>query len=75
MLDKMDRGELEVKVPTIKNQIERLELTVRRLVGALIFAAFLATGVQAYIAGFTTIGGLLLGAASITLTWVICTRS
>lgn len=74
MLDRMARGDLEVQVPDIEAAIRRLERTTRRLMGTLIFAAFLMSGVQLYMSGSQILGGILFAAALITLGWVLLAR-
>jgi predicted unusual protein kinase regulating ubiquinone biosynthesis (AarF/ABC1/UbiB family) len=74
IMGKLDRGEMEVHAPQVSNQISRLEFSVRRLVGALIFAAFLISGAQFYLANQQYLGLILFGGALISLMWVILTR-
>ena len=70
-LSKMERGELEVVVPQIAEQVSRLELAVRRMVGGVIFAALLIGGVQLYLAEQMLFGGALLAGAGLALVWVM----
>ena len=70
-LGQMERGELSVRVPQIAEQVSRLELAVRRMVGGVIFAALLVGGVQLYLAGQMLFGGVLLGGALTALGWVL----
>jgi predicted unusual protein kinase regulating ubiquinone biosynthesis (AarF/ABC1/UbiB family) len=70
----MEAGELEVRAPQISEQVQGLEFAVRRLVGALIFAALLVSGVQVYLSGQIVLGGLLLAGALLALAWVILAR-
>lgn len=74
MLGRMERGELAVQIPRITEQMNRLERTVRRGVGGLIFAALLTSGVQLYLAGQVIWGGILFACASLALIWVILAR-
>jgi hypothetical protein len=74
IMGKLDKGEMEVRAPQVSNQISRLEFSVRRLVGALIFAAFLISGAQFYLADQQFLGLILFGGALIALMWVILTR-
>lgn len=73
-LDMMERGKLEVRLPELTTHLKRLERVMRRLNGALIFAALLLGGVQLYTADETLLGGILLGGALITLVWSAVTR-
>jgi predicted unusual protein kinase regulating ubiquinone biosynthesis (AarF/ABC1/UbiB family) len=74
VLGKIERGELEVRVPDLAGQIGRMELATRRMAGAVVFAALLMGGAQLYLAGETTIGGSLLGAAGVALAWTLLSR-
>lgn len=74
ILSKMERGELAVRVPQIAEQVDRLELAVRRLVGGVIFAALLMGGVQLYLAGQVLFGSILLAIAGAALVWVVFAR-
>jgi hypothetical protein len=67
----MERGDLEVRVPQIAEQIGRLELAVRRMVGGVIFAALLVGGVQLYLSGQMGLGGLFFMGAALTLLWIV----
>jgi predicted unusual protein kinase regulating ubiquinone biosynthesis (AarF/ABC1/UbiB family) len=71
VLGRMERGELAVRVPEIAEQIGRLELAVRRMVGGVIFAALLVGGVQLYLSGQASFGGLFLLGATLTLLWIV----
>ncbi len=71
MLSKLERGEVAVRVPQLTEQVGRLELAVRRMVGGLIFAALLVGGVQLYLAGQIWVGGVLLAGAATALVWVV----
>ncbi|MGH2522045.1 MAG: ABC1 kinase family protein [Anaerolineales bacterium] len=71
MLGRMERGELSVGVPQLTEQVSRLELAVRQVVGGVIFAALLAGGVQLYLVGQILFGSVLLVGAGISLAWII----
>ena len=63
LLSRMERGQLEVRSPELKTQMNRLERGVRRLSGTIIFAALLFAGVQFYLGGdFLLAGGFGLAA-------------
>jgi predicted unusual protein kinase regulating ubiquinone biosynthesis (AarF/ABC1/UbiB family) len=70
VLRKMEQGELDVRLPQLVERVERLELAARQMVGGVIFAALLVSGVQLYLAGHTVFGGVLLAGAVATLLWV-----
>ena len=71
MLSKMERGELAVRVPQLTEQVSRLELAARRMVGGTIFAALLLGGVQLYVAGQMGFGSALFGGAAAALIWIM----
>jgi predicted unusual protein kinase regulating ubiquinone biosynthesis (AarF/ABC1/UbiB family) len=75
LIEKMEQGKLEVKVPEVKDQVTRLEHTTRRLVGAIIFSALILSGVQVYLAGHIAAGAVILTGAGLALLWVLLTRS
>jgi predicted unusual protein kinase regulating ubiquinone biosynthesis (AarF/ABC1/UbiB family) len=68
-LDLVERGKLEVRLPELSTHLKRLEAVMRRLNGALIFAALLMGGVQLYVADKLILGGILLGGAFLALLW------
>ncbi len=74
MLGKMERDELAMQVPQLAEQMNRLERTVRRMVGGVVCAALLTSGVQLYLAGQVVFGGILFACAGIALAWVIFAR-
>ncbi|MFQ5616225.1 MAG: ABC1 kinase family protein [Anaerolineales bacterium] len=70
VLEKMDRGTLEVRVPEIGEQTNRLESALGRLTGAVAFVGLLTAGVQLYLGEQTTFGSVLIGGSFIALGWV-----
>jgi predicted unusual protein kinase regulating ubiquinone biosynthesis (AarF/ABC1/UbiB family) len=74
MLGRMERGELDVRVPELTNVVVRLERAVRRGVGGVVFAALLMSGVQLYLAGHVVFAAGLLACALISLAWMILSR-
>ena len=74
VLDIIEQGELEVRIPSITHQINRLERTLSKLIGAIIFAAFLLVSGQLFLAGQVNIAE---GMAVITLLiglWIMFSR-
>ena len=71
VLGMMERGELPVVAPQIAEQVNRLEGVMRRMVGGVIFAALLVSGVQLYLSGQMLFGGILLASAGVVLVWVV----
>jgi predicted unusual protein kinase regulating ubiquinone biosynthesis (AarF/ABC1/UbiB family) len=71
VLSQIERGDLTVQVPTVSRQLTHLERAVNRLTGALVFTAFLISSIMLYNAGKDLLAGFLLGAAGLTLIWII----
>jgi predicted unusual protein kinase regulating ubiquinone biosynthesis (AarF/ABC1/UbiB family) len=67
LLEKAERGELEVRAPQLVTEIRRLSQAVRRVGGAIIFAALLIGAVQLFLAGEAIFSGVLLGGAALAL--------
>ena len=74
MLGRMERGELDVRVPELTEVIIRLERAIRRGVGGVVFAALLMSGVQLYMAGHVVFATVLLACTSIALAWIILSK-
>ncbi len=73
-LNKIERGEIEVRTPQLTEEVTRLELAVRRMMGGILFAALLFSGVQLHLAGEKILASTLLVAAGAVLVWMIRTR-
>jgi len=71
VLTRMERGDLNVNMPQINRQIYHLESALNRLVGGIIFAAFLFGGVLLYQGGDARLGYVFWGLSGLTLLWVI----
>jgi predicted unusual protein kinase regulating ubiquinone biosynthesis (AarF/ABC1/UbiB family) len=71
VLSQVERGDLTVQVPTVSRQLTHLERSVNRLTGSLVFAAFLISSVLLYTAGKDLFAGISIGAAGLTLIWLI----
>lgn len=71
ILGKMERGELEVRIPEVHMELNRLERMIRQAVGSIIFAALLLGGIQLFLAGYGTLSNLLFWGAGLSLVWVI----
>ena len=74
VLTKMQQGDLAVRIPRVADQLGRLELSVRRLAGALIFDVLLSGGAQLYSGGEILLGRTLLISALLPLAWMILSR-
>ena len=74
VLGRMERGELEVRMPDLAERLDQIELAGRRMMGGVIFAALLIGGVQLYLAGQMAFAAALFAGALAALGWVILTR-
>jgi len=74
VLEMVERGKLDVRVPELSGHLRRVEIGMRRMVYALIFAALLMGGVQLYLADKYVATGVLFGGAFLSLVWVLLTR-
>jgi predicted unusual protein kinase regulating ubiquinone biosynthesis (AarF/ABC1/UbiB family) len=69
VLTRIERGDLRVDTSDIARQINSLEVAVNRLLGGLIFAAFLSAGVLLYRGGDQPLGYVFWGLAALSLAW------
>lgn len=70
VLTTLERGELNVQTPLLNLQVRRLDRSVNRIAGGLVFAALLIAGAVVYRAdpGF---GRVLMVASALPLAWVM----
>ncbi len=71
VLDQIEKGDLEVHMPRVAQQISHLERAVYRLAGSLIFGALFIGGIVIYNAENILAGSLLLGTSLIALVWTV----
>jgi predicted unusual protein kinase regulating ubiquinone biosynthesis (AarF/ABC1/UbiB family) len=74
LLNRIEQGKFEVKTPELTNRISRMERSIRRSQGSIIFAAFLITSVQTFLAGQVAIAAVLGTGAVLSLVWVLVGR-
>jgi len=74
LLTQIERGELEVGTPDVSRAMARVEATMRRMVGGIVFAGLLVTASQLYLSGRMIPSLVLFGASAIALLWVIFSR-
>lgn len=74
LITRMEQGRLEVRVPTLSRDMDRLKRSQRKMTIAIIFAAFLLSGVQFYLAGAMTPAVIFFGLSFILLFWIIFIR-
>ena len=73
-LGKLNRSELALRIPSVEDQLGRLELTMRRVMGAVLGAAALLGAVQLFVAGQKTAGAWLAAGALVALVWSVTRR-
>jgi predicted unusual protein kinase regulating ubiquinone biosynthesis (AarF/ABC1/UbiB family) len=71
VLERVERGELSVQSPQLARQIGRLEKSVDRLGGSVIFAALFLGGVLLMDAGRIVAGGALLAGSLAAFLWIL----
>jgi predicted unusual protein kinase regulating ubiquinone biosynthesis (AarF/ABC1/UbiB family) len=70
VLTRLERGELNVNVPQVNRQIYYLEGAVNRLVGSIVFAAFLFGGVLLYQSQDFSLSYVFWAFSGVTLLWM-----
>ena len=70
-LEKIERDEIGVRIPGLDAQLGGIELTLRRMLHALIFAALLISGVQLQLGGELLFARLLYAASIIVLVGIL----
>jgi predicted unusual protein kinase regulating ubiquinone biosynthesis (AarF/ABC1/UbiB family) len=74
LLDRIDDGRLDVRLPELKHEVGRLERGLRRLAGSVVFAAVLLAGTAVYLGGHAEVA-LGFGAADgLLLLWLLFGR-
>jgi predicted unusual protein kinase regulating ubiquinone biosynthesis (AarF/ABC1/UbiB family) len=74
-LGKLNRSELALRIPKLEEQLGRLELTIRRVIGAVLCGAAVVGAVQLDLAGRRTHAAWLMGVALIALVWSATRRA
>ncbi|MBI2757911.1 MAG: AarF/ABC1/UbiB kinase family protein [Chloroflexi bacterium] len=70
VLARLERGDLNVNMPQVNRQLYHLESAINRLVGGLVFAAFLFGGVLLYRSGDALPGYIFWSLSGLTLLWM-----
>ena len=70
VMSRLERGDLNVNMPRVNRQIYHLEGAINRLVGSIVFAAFLFGGVLLYRGGDVTVGYIFWALSGLTLLWM-----
>jgi predicted unusual protein kinase regulating ubiquinone biosynthesis (AarF/ABC1/UbiB family) len=71
VLTRLERGELSVNTPQVTRQIYHLEGAINRLVGSVVFAAFLFGGVLLYQSEDTVLAYIFWGLSGVSLLWMV----
>lgn len=74
-LDKIERDEIGMRIPELDTRLGGIELTLRRILYALIFAALLIGGVQLQLGGELILARLLYAGAMIVLVGLVFARA
>ncbi len=71
ILSQLERGDIAVRTPEVIRRITALDWSIRKLIGAILFAALLLSGTQFYLVGKSPLGEILLLGAGLCLLWVL----
>ncbi|MGD0002921.1 MAG: AarF/UbiB family protein [Anaerolineaceae bacterium] len=71
VLDIIEQGELEIRTPSLTHQITRLDQTFRKLIGAIIFSAFLLVSGQLFLGGQVYVAGAMAIIALFIALWIL----
>jgi predicted unusual protein kinase regulating ubiquinone biosynthesis (AarF/ABC1/UbiB family) len=71
LITKLERGELNVRDPQLADNVKKLEKTVSKAVGGIIFATFLIASIQLSIANQEVLSWLFRIASFLTFLWII----
>ena len=74
LITRIEQGRVDVRMPEMKQHVARLEHSVRKLGGAIVFAAGLVAGTNLYLGGHLEIA-LGVGVAELLLlVWILFGR-
>jgi len=71
LITKLERGELNVRDPQLAENVKKLEKTVSKAVGGIIFAAFLVASIQLSVAHLEVLSWLFRIASFISFLWIV----
>jgi len=74
LITRMEQGRLEVRVPALSREMERMRRSQRKTTIAIIFAAFLISGVQFFLAGEVVAAIVFWGLAFLLILPIILLR-
>jgi predicted unusual protein kinase regulating ubiquinone biosynthesis (AarF/ABC1/UbiB family) len=71
LISVLEQGRLEVRTSALNREMEKVNHSQRKIAGAVVFAAFLLSGVQLYLAGAIPLAIGFGAAALISLMWIV----
>jgi predicted unusual protein kinase regulating ubiquinone biosynthesis (AarF/ABC1/UbiB family) len=71
---RIEQGRIDVRMPEMKQHVSRLEHSVRKLAGSVIFAAGLVAGTELFLGGHFEIAAAFGAAEIILLGWILFGR-
>lgn len=71
LITKLERGELNVRDPQLADNVKKLEKTVSKAVGGIIFTAFLVASIQFSVANQEVLSWIFRLASVVTFLWII----
>jgi len=71
LISKLERGEINIRDPQLSDNVKKLEKTISKAVGGIIFTAFLIASIQLSLAGQEIISWFFRVAAIIAFLWVL----
>jgi predicted unusual protein kinase regulating ubiquinone biosynthesis (AarF/ABC1/UbiB family) len=71
LISQISQGRMEVRTPALTREVERLTRSQSKIVGAVVFAAFLLGGVQFYIARFANLALAFGVISAIVFFWLL----
>jgi predicted unusual protein kinase regulating ubiquinone biosynthesis (AarF/ABC1/UbiB family) len=71
LISVLEQGRLEVRTSALNREMEKVNHSQRKIAGAVVFAAFLLSGVQLYLAGEIPLATGFGAAALISLMWIV----
>ncbi len=74
LMQRLEKGQLEVQVPELKGQLTRLERQLHRLSGSILFAAFFFGSIQLYLAQFNELALAAFIFSLLALIWMLTRR-
>ncbi len=74
LISKLERGEINVRDPQLTENVKKLEKTISKAIGGIIFAAFLVASIQLSIAGQDTLSWIFRIATAVSFLWIILWR-